>query len=857
MAKVTNLKISVQGSYAGTYYASWDFKETTSSASSSSSKASSSSSTVRVGDWVTIKSGAKWYNGVAISTWVFAERWQVVQVSGSRAVLGKNAKGNHNIQSAIDTKYLSGGTGSSSGSSSGGSSSTTDLTKYLDHYEVRWYYDTGNNIWFEGSKTTVERKSATYSPPSNAIAIKVGVKPVSKTQTVNNKETSYFTGTFAYAEYKLSGDPPDGIGTPSVDIDEFNLTATVDNIKDSKIDKVQFQVYNGNTLYKSGTVDVKACRAVYSCTIKAGGNYRVRCRSINSSGTSNIYGEWSDFSGEGTTIPTGTKGVSVVADSATSVRVSWNPVENAVRYEVEYAINRDYFDSMSGISSTTVVSTNAYITGLEAREWYFRVRAINDVGESSWSDIVSIVIGTKPEPPTTWSSTTTAVIGEELKLYWVHNSEDGSNQTAAQIQFEINGETSTVTINEGTDQEEEDEGIYSYTIDTKNYTKGTTILWKVKTKGVIDEYGDWSAQRTITVYAPPTLSVVLSTTDEDILETLPLNIRLSAGPDDQTPISYHVAVIANDSYETDDVIGSSMIITAGSEVYSKIFNETRHDVTYTLSAGDIMLVNGQSYTVKVTLSMNSGLTVEETAIFKTNWEDSDYFPDAMVTIDKDTLSCYVNPFCTDNTGYPDNVTLAVYRREYDGSFTEIAKGLKNDGVVTVTDPHPSLDYARYRIVAQDTNTSSVTFEDLPGVPMNEPAIVIQWDETWSDFDYTGEDIPAENAWAGSMLKLPYNVDVSEKRDPDVSLIEYIGRKNPVSYYGTQRGESASLSTEIPKYDKETLYGLRRLAAWMGDVYVREPSGIGYWAQISVSMSVNHLEVVIPITLEIKRVEGGV
>lgn len=854
MAKVTNLKIKVQGSTAGTYYASWDFKETTSSASSSSS--SSGSSTVKTGDWVTIKSGAKWYNGATISSWVFSERWQVVQVNGSRAVLGKNAKGTHNIQSAIDTKYLSGGTGSSSGSSSGGTT-TTDLTKYLDHYEVRWYYDTGNDIWFEGTRTTVERKSATYNPPSNAIAIKVAVKPVSKTKTVNNKETSYFTGTFAYAEYKLSGDPPDGLGTPSVEIDEFNLTATVDNISDSKIDKVQFQVYNGSTLYKSGTVEVKACRAVYSCTIKAGGNYRVRCRSINSSGTSNIYGEWSDFTGENSTIPVGAKGVSVVADSATSVRVSWKAVDGAIRYEVEYAVNRSYFDSASQVSSTTVTSTNAYITGLEAREWFFRVRAINDVGESSWSDIVSVVIGTKPEPPTTWSSTTTAILGEDLKLYWVHNSEDGSNQTAAQIQFEINGKTSTVTINEGTDQEEEDEGIYSYPLSTKDYSKGTTILWKVRTKGVIDEYGDWSAQRTITIYAPPTLSVVLSADENDILSTLPLTVTLSAGPEEQTPISYHVSVIANNTYETDDVVGSSTIVTAGSEVYSKIFNESKHDVVYTLSAGDIMLVNGQSYTVKVTLSMDSGLTVEESCIFTTNWEDSLYFPDAMVTIDKDTLSCYVNPFCTDDSGYPENVTLAVYRREYDGTFTEIAKGLKNDGVVTVTDPHPSLDYARYRIVVQDINTSAVTYEDLPGVPMNEPAIVIQWDETWSDFDYTGDDEPAERPWAGSMIKLPYNIDTSEKHDADVSLVEYIGRKNPVSYYGTQRGESASWSTEIPKRDKETLYGLRRLSAWMGDVYVREPSGIGYWAQISVSMSIKHLDVIIPVSLEIKRVEGGV
>ena len=44
---------------------------------------------------------------------------------------------------------------------------------------------------------------------------------------------------------------------------------------------------------------------------------------------------------------------------------------------------------------------------------------------------------------------------------------------------------------------------------------------------------------------------------------------------------------------------------------------------------------------------------------------------------------------------------------------------------------------------------------------------------------------------------------------------------------------------------------------MGDVYVREPSGSGYWANIKVSFSQAHKEVVIPVTLELTRVEGGV
>lgn len=81
-------------------------------------------------------------------------------------------------------------------------------------------------------------------------------------------------------------------------------------------------------------------------------------------------------------------------------------------------------------------------------------------------------------------------------------------------------------------------------------------------------------------------------------------------------------------------------------------------------------------------------------------------------------------------------------------------------------------------------------------------------------------------WAGSLLRLPYNIDVSDNNDQDVSLIKYIGRKHPVSYYGTQIGSTSTWNTDIPSTDVDTLYAVRRLSVWMGNAYVREPSGSG-------------------------------
>jgi hypothetical protein len=198
----------------------------------------------------------------------------------------------------------------------------------------------------------------------------------------------------------------------------------------------------------------------------------------------------------------------------------------------------------------------------------------------------------------------------------------------------------------------------------------------------------------------------------------------------------------------------------------------------------------------------------------------------------------------------------VYRREFDGGFTEIATGLDGARSTTVIDPHPALDFARYRIVATSKTTGAVNYYDPPGYPVGGIAVIIQWDEEWTSFETSEEAVLEQPPWSGSLLKLPYNIDVSDSNKVDVSLIEYIGRSHPVTYYGTHVGQSATWNVVIERDDEETLYALRRLSRWMGDVYVREPSGSGYWAHIEVSFSQKHKDLTIPVTLNVTRVEGG-
>jgi hypothetical protein len=347
----------------------------------------------------------------------------------------------------------------------------------------------------------------------------------------------------------------------------------------------------------------------------------------------------------------------------------------------------------------------------------------------------------------------------------------------------------------------------------------------------------------------------------DTLTTFPFYISGDAGPITQKPICYHVNITANEGYETVDDVGNKQVVSVGDSVYSKLF-DTNNQLLIELSAHNINLENNISYTVTVEVTMNSGLSAQASLEFTVAWEDKEYTPNAEIFIDYDNLSASIRPFCEDENGeLLDDIILSVYRREFDGTFTEIGSDISNSSYTFITDPHPALDYARYRIVAKTESTGAVSYYDLPGYPVGEKAVIIQWDEDWRSFDVTSDDTAAEEqeqpTWTGSLLKLPYNVDVSDSYSPDVAHVKYIGRRHPVSYYGTQIGSTSSWSVEIDKQDTETLYALRRLAIWMDNVYVREPSGSGYWANINVSFSQTHCELTIPVSIDVTRVEGGI
>lgn len=794
-----------------------------------------------------------------------------------------------------------------------------------DKFEVRWFYGTDNNVKFTGNSSSVEPidnslHQSIYNAPENATYVSFQVKPISKTHKVNDKDVYYWTAQWSTEKtYNMKNLPPATPPSPTVSMEDYTLKAEVNGVA-SEVTDVEFEIIqNDSMVYKIGKSKVTTTTAKYSCSVSPGFNYKVRCRAIKN----NIYSEWTEYSSNVNTKPNKpSRIIEMKALSPTSLTLSWESVTTAESYDIEYAIQLDYLGASNASTTINNVNGSRYvITGLTSGEKYFvRVRAVNDQGESDWTEASSIILGDTPAAPTTWSSSSTVVVGEEMKLYWMHNSKDGSKESKAELKYIVNNESEVVKEVIKTNISDD---VSYYYLATRSFTEGAVVRWCVRTAGITGVYGPWSATRMINIYAPPSLSLRLSN-DSSGNETIrnvtkfPFYITASAGPQSQKVIGFHISIISKDSYETMDEFGNIKMITKGQEVFSKFYDIDINTLFVTMTPVDINLENNCEYELICTVTMDTGLTEEEKLSFSVSLMETQYYPTAEMLFDEKTLSVNIRPYCTDKPyvfykvshdpltriytrttividpldgtsidnaltdrddlvfagvdsndqvvyftvvqseeeRLVDNVLLDVFRQEYDGRFVAIATNVPNTDSIYVTDPHPSLDSARYRIVSTDMDTGTMSYIDLPGYTIGIKSVIIQWDETWGNLHVMGDDPVDEVTWAGSMLKLPYNIDVSDSNTLDVSLVEYIGRSHPVSYYGTQLGTTSTWNVDIPKYDKNTLYGLRRLAIYTGDVYVREPSGSGYWANISVSFSQKHNDLVIPVTLDIKRVEGG-
>lgn len=756
---------------------------------------------------------------------------------------------------------------------------------------IMWHYTVADGIWRLGEDVTVGREHVLVKNtdenyyditiPDNAQVIRAIVWP-----RFNDNKGDADTGSWLDIDYS---DPalgwgwtwsdevfyytwltaPDKPSAPTTTANKIRLiTESTFVSRVATHMQFEFQDKDGRSIL-SDYVPLKNDKASFITDGTHNGRYqaRVKAWSLTADRSIKVGSEWSEWSDYIYTTPDVPQKPRVSRVSSTSVRLSWDAIAPNAKYIIEYADRLEKFDSKDYSSSNEVETTNLVLTGLDSgTTYYFRLvtNVYNDknelIGTSDPSEIVSIGVGKRPNPPTTWSSTTTAIVGDTIRFYWTHNAADNSRETTGQIGLTINGGAEYIRTIQNEYSEDDDPGVYSFEIstDTPDMVNGATISWRVRTKGIDlgdNAYSDWSISREVKLYTRPSVTVSMPST----VASFPFTTTINSSGGNQTPTAYYITIQAKSNYTTVDNAGNLVTVSNGQRLYTRFINSNEKQLTFDINANDVYLASDMEYIMSVTVSMDSGLTATRDYIFSTSFITTLLSPRCELLPNNELKAISIKPFVQNPDGsFPINIELSVYRRAADDSFITIAENVPNSQSY-ILDPHPQFKGCSYRIVARDTTTGSVGFTDVNNIPTYNKSVVIQWDEKWND-DVVGDPLNVISngaiKWSGQVLEIPYNIDVSEDNDPDVNLVKYIGRKDPVSYYGTQLNTSSQWSMEIPKSDDETIAKLRKLSSYMGDVYVREPSGLGYWAQIKVSFSQTHRELTVPISFDIVKVEGG-
>lgn len=644
------------------------------------------------------------------------------------------------------------------------------------------------------------------------------------------------------------------------------------------------------------------------------------------------------------------------------------------------ATNKSECDSVSIAKEAVGRNMQVIIQGLESGTYWFGVGLSTgpmDIQTLFCKDFASCSIASVPEPPTMLSVPMAVCIGDTLRVGWVHNCEDGSAQTAAQMRL-------TATKPDGTAYTK----TYSATssefadvsFDAGVFPDETRVSFQARTKGAaryktdssgarVEAWSEWSDTVETTVYAKPVAQLSLGGTasaSEEFegydLPSLPLvaemGVIASAGNLTQDVVQWTLSLVSEESFTYLDALGNDAVMAAGEMVCEVVSNSIDGDfaqpeMELAIPASQAVFYNGQAYRLTLSALMDSGLEAEAASCAFRCAFDADGLPspDAEIETTGDwgariypsvveerpvpdgagyivdsgilrlapldgsepddgqlasplgsfevrvsyVLDGEPSEFTAQWDGTPDDidmsdvewdsvesvsyreagsgtwtelageahrgpyqdesVLLSVYRVDRDGGMVEVVRDIPNAPGCFAYDRHPSFGQMTYRIVANDPATDEVSSADA--VESNDwHGYLIQWDEDSGSYEsnYDDEDDSGMN-FNFSWVHLPLDNEMSHSNAKDCAMQGFSGRSHPRSVYGTQVGDSGSWSCNIVKDHQDwELSQLRKLGVYMGDVWVRDSSGLNYPACVNVSESRSSKTAAINVSLEVKRVD---
>lgn len=336
--------------------------------------------------------------------------------------------------------------------------------------------------------------------------------------------------------------------------------------------------------------------------ISADHRYAYRVRSQGNGGTSGY-----STSGYIYTTPAAPSSVTAAKESTSSVTLS---AEGLPAWAEGYAIERTADGGGSWDSAGTADTFPWTDASAPAGTIRYRVRSYRGDLYSAFVESNSITTITPPLAPTVQALPSVVATGSALTVQWTPNHPDGSAQEQAQVEYTVgSGPAQTATVQgPGT----------SYRLPAPATSSAGTVSVRVRTHGLDDEWGAWSAAQTVRVAVPPEAHFTTPVIDGAKIGDLPLVAEWSIT--DSTGV-------ASQSLQLMD--GSGKVLHSATPSTG-----TRQ---YTFDASTYQLSNATSYMLRLTVRGGSSLTVTTDRRFATSFAEPAR-PEASAYLDGETLS---------------------------------------------------------------------------------------------------------------------------------------------------------------------------------------------------------------------------
>lgn len=597
---------------------------------------------------------------------------------------------------------------------------------------------------------------------------------------------------------------------------------------------------NGGTWLRVGTKTADRTQALTETytdnTTGPNAYYSYRIKPVNSRGVSPIA-----YEAEGTeptyNTPAAPQSVSAAFNMAGNIVLTLvNKEVTATGLTIERSLdNGSTWSLLEELEQTDPITSYTDDSGITGTGIVYRVRntraeLTGDDRYSPWTRSNTVRALSAPNPPTLIMPVkgTPVIVGQEtVRLAWVHNPTDGTQQEAAIIELDISGTTSSITIADGTAY---------YDLPLSSLSAGDTVSWRVKTKGAFASYGDWSGESAFIVLGRPEIHFT-APNNGSVITNLPMALSWTYGDASGTLKALTLEVLKDSEvvYTADVPVGEG---TPG---------------TYTYSLAGYLFDNDTAYGLRVTALSSSGLmAIDEIGVniqYTSVRLQNSFFVDPEIDDDTGIVSLFVS---IDDSPIDEDPDPDAEEPEYIDSPVDHAslyrvvnnrRVLLKDNVQAgeeLTDMYAPLNLTYQYELVEVATTGEVAIIDMD--------VTID-SEYWYIYWGTNNENIARVHWAP-------NGSVTLSR-PEKEQIRYSGRKYPVTYDTKAIGEVYNYSGVISEDEIDQLEALRRMVEDGAQGIWKSCDGCVYVADFEYTYSADYTydQTRYDITLGVTRIDS--